>query len=224
MDGGQQLAIEYRPIGSLIPYARNARTHSTAQVALIAGSIREFGWTNPVLVDGASGIIAGHGRVLAAQMLGMRRGAGDRAWAPERNAEAGLMCWRTTGWQNRQAGTGSCWPLRSRILTTSGSILRISVLTGRDRRPLAPGCGRSARGGRAAAVPEVPVSWLGDLWCLGAHRLICRDATNSAEVVRVLDGVRPHLMVIEPPYGVDYDPDWRNRAGASETKRTGKSA
>ena len=68
---GLGLAIEHRPIGTLIPYARNARTHSEEQVALIAGSIREFGFTNPVLVDGTSGIIAGHGRVLAARKLGL---------------------------------------------------------------------------------------------------------------------------------------------------------
>ena len=61
---GTSLAIEYRPLDRLIPYARNARTHSDAQVAEIAASIREFGWTNPVLVDGANGVIAGHGRLL----------------------------------------------------------------------------------------------------------------------------------------------------------------
>ena len=67
----EPLAIEYRPIASLIPYARNARTHTEAQVALIAGSIREYGFINPVLVDGDNGIIAGHGRVLAARKLGL---------------------------------------------------------------------------------------------------------------------------------------------------------
>ena len=65
------LHVEYRPLGGLIPYARNARTHSDEQVAQIAASIREFGWTNPILVDGDNGIIAGHGRVLAARKLGM---------------------------------------------------------------------------------------------------------------------------------------------------------
>ena len=64
-------AIEWRPVEALIPYARNARTHSEAQVALIAGSIREFGFNNPVLVDDESGVIAGHGRLLAARQLGM---------------------------------------------------------------------------------------------------------------------------------------------------------
>ncbi len=70
---GASLRIEHRPIGDLIPYARNARTHSEAQVALIAGSIREYGFTNPVLVDGADGIIAGHGRVMAAGCSGCPR-------------------------------------------------------------------------------------------------------------------------------------------------------
>src|SRR5918993_1596257 len=65
------LAIAWRPLGELIPYARNPRTHSDAQVAQIAASIREFGWTNPVLIDGDNGILAGHGRVLAARKLGL---------------------------------------------------------------------------------------------------------------------------------------------------------
>ena len=65
------LTVDYRSISGLIPYARNARTHSGAQVSQIAASIREFGWTQPVLVDGANGIIAGHGRVLAARQLGI---------------------------------------------------------------------------------------------------------------------------------------------------------
>ena len=64
------LKIKYKPVADLIPYARNSRTHSDAQVAQIAASIREFGWTNPILLDGENGIIAGHGRVLAAQKLG----------------------------------------------------------------------------------------------------------------------------------------------------------
>jgi ParB-like chromosome segregation protein Spo0J len=69
----QELQVAWRPLHELIPYARNPRTHTDAQVAQIAASIREFGWTNPILVDGASGIIAGHGRVLAARQLGLDR-------------------------------------------------------------------------------------------------------------------------------------------------------
>jgi len=71
-------------------------------------------------------------------------------------------------------------------------------------------------------APEVPVSTLGDVWVLGRHRLICGDSTDAATVATVLDGVRPNLMVTDPPYGVGYDPAWRNRAGISTTERTGK--
>ena len=70
--------------------------------------------------------------------------------------------------------------------------------------------------------PAVPVSQPGDLWLLGRHRLLCGSATDPADVARLLGGVRPHLMATDPPYGVSYDPAWRNRAGASATKRTGK--
>ena len=73
LHSGLGLRLEHRPVASLIPYARNPRTHSEEQVALIAGSIREFGFANPVLVDGEDGIIAGHGRVLAARKLGLDR-------------------------------------------------------------------------------------------------------------------------------------------------------
>lgn len=71
MDGANQLVIPSRPFGALIPYARNARAHDEGHLELIAGSIREFGFSNPVLVDGANGIIAGHGRVMAARKLGL---------------------------------------------------------------------------------------------------------------------------------------------------------
>jgi DNA modification methylase len=70
--------------------------------------------------------------------------------------------------------------------------------------------------------PVVPVTRAGDLWCLGRHRLLCGDSTNPGDVARLLDGVRPHLMATDPPFGVNYDPEWRNRAGAAKTKRTGK--
>ena len=109
----EPLAIDYRPIAALIPYARNARTHSEAQVALIAGSIREFGFTNPVLVDGENGIIAGHGRVLAARKLGLDHGAGDRARRTSARRRSGPTSSPTTGSPSRPAGTASCWRWRS---------------------------------------------------------------------------------------------------------------
>lgn len=71
-------------------------------------------------------------------------------------------------------------------------------------------------------APDVAVSRSGDLWLLGKHRLICGDSTDAVTIERVLDGVRPHLMCTDPPYGVDYDPGWRNQARLSATSRTGK--
>ena len=91
------LAIAWRPLGELIPYARNPRTHSDAQVAQIAASIREFGWTNPVLVDDANGIIAGHGRVLAARKLGLES-VPVLEFAQMSEGRSERMCWPITSW------------------------------------------------------------------------------------------------------------------------------
>jgi ParB-like chromosome segregation protein Spo0J len=91
------LEIAWRPLGALIPYARNPRTHSDAQVAQIAASIREFGWTTPLLVDGENGIIAGHGRMLAARKLGLERVPVielDHMSDAQKRA-----CWRTISWR-----------------------------------------------------------------------------------------------------------------------------
>lgn len=223
MDGGGDLAIEYRSVEALIPYARNARTHSEAQVALIAGSIREYGWTNPVLVDGANGIIAGHGRVLAARKLGLARvpvieldhltEVQKRAYilADNRLAEA-------AGWDHEL--------LALEVADLSGLGIDPGAL-GFEPGEIDDLLNRDAGDPREEEVPEVPavpVSRPGDLWCLGDHRLLCGDATKAEDVARLLGGVRPHLMVTDPPYGVMYDPGWRNAAGLSATKRTGKVA
>ena len=215
------LAITYRPIGDLIPYARNARTHSEAQVALIAGSIREFGFTNPVLVDGSNGIIAGHGRVMAAGKLGMTAvpvielshlsEAQKRAYVLADNKLA-----ERAGWDVEMLA------LEVADLATLGIDLMDLGFTGRELDELLRQNGADPREDEVPPVPDVPVSRSGDVWLLGPHRLICGDATDATIVARVLNGVTPHLMVTDPPYGVSYDPEWRNRAGASETKRVGK--
>ena len=215
------LAITYRPIGDLIPYARNARTHSEAQVALIAGSIREFGFTNPVLVDGENGIIAGHGRVMAAGKLGLAAvpvielahlsEAQKRVYVLADNKLA-----ERAGWDVEMLA------LEVADLATLGIDLMDLGFSGRELDELLRQNGADPREDEVPPVPDVPVSRPGDVWLLGPHRLICGDATDATIVARVLNGVTPHLMVTDPPYGVSYDPEWRNRAGASETKRVGK--
>lgn len=221
MDGTAEIAIDYRLIGELIPYARNARTHSEAQVALIAGSIREYGFTNPVLVDGENGIIAGHGRVMAARKLGLAKvpvielahltEAQKRAYILADNKLA-----EQAGWDKELLAL-ELGDLRDMAvdLTSLGfeageldALLRAGEVDPREED--------------VPEAPAVPVSRPGDLWVLGNHRLICGDATDAATVERVLAGVQPHLMVTDPPYGVAYDPNWRNEAGAARTRRTGK--
>lgn len=209
------------PVADLVPYARNARTHSEAQVAQIAGSIREFGFNNPVLVDAEHGIIAGHGRVLAARQLGLTvvpaielahlTDAQKRAYIVADNKLA-----EQAGWDREllalELGDLGDLGIDLRDLGFDGSELDelLSHGAGDPKEEVTP------------EPPINPVSRPGDLWCLGSHRLLCGDATNPEHVERLLNGVTPHLMATDPPYGVDYDPDWRNRAGASETKRTGK--
>jgi DNA modification methylase len=215
----------YKPaqVSELVPYARNARTHSPAQVAQIAASIREFGFTNPILVDGERGVIAGHGRLLAARQLGMTQvptlelshltPAQRRAYVLADNRLA-----LSAGWDEDL--------LRVELaeLGTGGFDL---ALTGFDELEIASFLAEPSSGltdpDEVPPAPEVPISRLGDIWLLGRHRLVCGDCTDAAVVEAVLDGVRPHLMVTDPPYGVEYDPAWRNEAlTGSKTARVGK--
>ena len=217
------LAIDYRPLASLIPYARNARTHSEAQVALIAGSIREYGLTSPILVDGENGIIAGHGRVLAARKLGLDLGAGDRAGPPQRERRSAPTSSPTTGSPSRPAGTASCWRWSSASWPSSASTSRTPRLRGgRARRAARPPRARPARGGDAGAAGGPGFPSRRPLAARTASAALRQLAPTPADVARLLGGVRPHLLVSDPPFGVSYDPSWRNRAGLSATKRTGK--
>lgn len=216
------LAIDYRPLASLIPFAKNARTHSDAQVAQIAASIREFGWTNPILVDTEDGIIAGHGRLLAARKLGMDAvPVIELAGLSEAQKRALVIADNklalNAGWDEELLG------LELADLVALGFDL---ALTGFDELEIArltnPGSAGLTDPDAIPDVPEAPVSLYGDLWLLGNHRLICGDSTNAADVARVLGNVRPHLLVSDPPYGVSYDPAWRERFSDAGNLATGK--
>lgn len=213
--------VERRPLRELVPFARNARTHSERQIDQIAASMREWGWTNPVLVDEQGTIIAGHGRVEAARKLGL--------------AEAPVMV--AAGWSeakkrayviaDNQLALNAGWneEMLAAELSDLQSLAVDLDLIGFDANELSRllGSGEQVEGeDDVPNVPETPVSRPGDLWLLGGHRLLCGDATDASCVERVLGTVRPHLMVTDPPYGVEYDPAWRNEAGTSRTRRTGK--
>jgi DNA modification methylase len=209
----------------LIPYARNARTHDEQQVAQISASIREWGWTNPVLVDEDGTIIAGHGRVLAARKL--------------RISDVPVMI--AAGWSEAQK---RAYTIADNKLTLNGGwdqdLLALELgelevlgfdldLVGFSEEERASLAARMNEGlTDPDAVPDLPsnpVSRPGDLWVLGAHRLICGDSTSSQDAGRLLGQVKPHLMVTDPPYGVNYDPAWRKRAGVNlNAKKLGKVA
>ncbi len=217
----QTMEIRQTPVSDLIPYANNARTHSEAQVARIAGSIREFGFNNPVLVDGGSGIIAGHGRVLAAQKLGLETvPAIELSHLSEAQKRAYILA------DNRLAEQAG-WDAELLALEL-GELAELEVDLagiGFDGAELDALLGHGAPDPREEATPDRPidpVSRPGDLWLLGRHRVICGSATDPDTVGSVLGGVVPHLMVTDPPYGVEYDPSWRNQTGAAKTRRTGK--
>lgn len=202
----RDLKIENRPIAVLIPYARNSRTHSDAQVAQIAASIREFGWTNPVLVDGDSGIIAGHGRVLAARKLGLQEvpcieisdmtDAQKRAYVIADNKLA-----ENAGWDK------DLLALELGELKADGFDLD---LIGFDIEDLGKLLEPDAKAGLtdeddAPALADVPVTRPGDVWVCGDHRLMCGDSTSVAEVECLMDGYKADLIVTDPPYNVAYE-------------------
>ena len=209
----QQIEIEKVNVSALIPYARNPRTHADEQVVQIAASIREFGFTNPVLIDESGGIIAGHGRVMAARKIGLAEvpcirlmhltDTQKRAYVIADNKIA-----LNSGWDNEMLKlelsdlkgldfdldrTGFSMDEINALLADKGT----EGLTDPDDVP---------------EPPVEPVTRLGDVWLLGRHRLVCGDCTDPLVVDKALAGVKPHLMVTDPPYGVEYSAGWRNTA------------
>lgn len=209
--------IEQWPLDRLNPYARNARTHDDDQIAQIAASIAEFGWMQPLLVDDAGNVIAGHGRLLAARKLGLDTVPVIRA---SHLTPAQVQAYRLV--DNRLAEL-SGWNdelLAGELHALNGEGFELSLL-GFDEAELdrlmapldddadTPGhgdTGSPAGENGADAADEVPepaketVTRPGDLWRLGEHRLLCGDSTEGDCVARVMDGERAALLFTSPPY------------------------
>jgi len=202
-----------KPIEWLKPYERNARTHGDAQIEQLRGSLRKFRWTVPVLAREDGTIIAGHGRVDA----GKREGLKDcpvivaTGWSDE-------QC-RAYALADNRIALNSDWDLEILGLEAAdlaGLGVNLEDL-GFDAEELAELSGTGGHTGNtdpddAPEPPVTPVAMSGDLWALGRHRLLCGDSTKAEDTQKVLGGVKPHLMVTDPPYGVEYDPNWRNEA------------
>jgi len=195
--------VEKWKISKLIPYARNARTHSDEQVGQIAASIKEWGWTTPVLVDEQGGIIAGHGRTLAAQKLGMTevpvmvaKGWSDakkRAYVLADNKLA-----LNAGWDNEMLAIelGEIGELGFDLDLTGFSAEEIAALTPEETPP-----GLTDEDA-VPEVPEKPVTVLGDVWLLGKHRLMCGDSTSIDAVDKLMDGEKVDMCFTSPPYAL----------------------
>jgi DNA modification methylase len=192
--------IKRRKVDSLIPYARNARTHSDEQVAQIAASIKEWGWTTPVLIDEDGGIIAGHGRVMAARKLGIEE-------VPTMTA---------TGWSqaqkqayvlaDNQLPQNAEWDmdlLAVEMKDLDGDGFDLSLIGFGDDM-LANMLVEETVGltdeDAVPDVPENPVTVEGDVWILGDHRLMCGDSTSIDAVEKLMGGVKADIVVTSPPY------------------------
>ncbi|MDP5308451.1 site-specific DNA-methyltransferase [Paracoccus spongiarum] len=218
--------IEFWPIERLRPYARNAKMHGPDQVARIAASMARFGWTVPCMVGDDGELIAGHGRVLAATELGLAEVPVIRLGHLD---EAERRAYRIADNKLTELGDWDETLLRDEVAGLLADDFDLSLLGFAEDELEAllqdPDLDEGGAAEGEDEVPETPadpVSVPGDLWRLGPHRLICGDSTSADVVAKLLGDVRPLLMVTDPPYGVEYDPSWRNATGASATKRTGK--
>jgi site-specific DNA-methyltransferase (adenine-specific) len=197
--------VERRAVSDLVPYARNSRTHSDEQVAQIAASIKEWGWTVPILVDETGGIIAGHGRVLAAQRLGL----------------ADVPCMVAAGWTEAQKrayviadnklALNAGWDndmLKVELGELSGLNFDLSLVGFSDDELgtiLADKTEGLTDEDAVPEAPEQPVTVEGDVWVLGRHRLMCGDSTSIDALERLCDGQLVDMWLTDPPYNVAYE-------------------
>ena len=203
--------LDRRMVSEVIPYASNSRTHSEEQVTAIAASIKEFGFTNPVLIDEGNGIIAGHGRVLAAKKLGLTEvpvivlshltEAQRKAYVIADNKLALNAGWDLELLSIEMRGLNDAGFDLNLIGFSADEIANLLVektdgLTDPDDVP---------------ELSDVAVTKAGDVWRLGKHRLMCGASHVATDVNKLLNEVEPHLMVTDPPYGVEYDANWRDK-------------
>jgi DNA modification methylase len=203
-----KLVIKYKPIADLIPYARNSRTHSDSQVAQIAASIKEFGWTNPVLLDGENGIIAGHGRVMAAQKLGEKQVPTiELGHLDEHQKRAYIIADNklalNAGWDNEILA------LEIDNLKDAGFDLELTGFTDEELAVMNPEVIEGLTDEDAVPeVPEEPKTKLGDIYQLGNHRLMCGDSTSIDAVDKLMDGQKADMVFTDPPYGMFLNADY----------------
>lgn len=218
-------AIKKISVSDLIPYANNSRTHSDEQVLQIASSIKEFGFINPVIVDGENGIIAGHGRVMAAKKLGlMDVPCVDASHLSEAQKKAYIIA-------DNKLALNAGW---------DDDILRIELdmlteldfdlsLTGFSDEELQAICQveeiapeyEDDADGEVIEPPEEPKTKEGDVWILGKNRLMCGDSTSIDAVDKLMDGNKVDMVFTDPPYGMNLDTDYSSMKSEMFKGKTG---
>jgi DNA modification methylase len=213
--------IERWSIKKLVPYAKNPRLHTDDQVSQIANSMREFGQTQLVVVDERGEIIAGHGRIRAAEQLGWKDVAVGIAigWSSEqkrayRVADNALAL---SGVWDQQLLSGEVTDLKLggfNLNLLGFDNAELTLLTA--DRPV-----DGADPDAAPAPSPTPIVERGDLWVLGGHRILAGDATNADDVASVMDGKKAVLMTTDPPYGISYGDIANSRSRAASVRKGG---
>ena len=200
------MKITQKKVTELIPYVNNSRTHSDEQVAQIAASIKEFGWTNPILVDGTNGIIAGHGRLLAARKLGYKDVPTiELSELTETQKKAYIIADNrlalNAGWDNEMLtielndllADGFALEMLGFDPKELSALLEPEVIEGLTDEDAVPD------------VPDEPTTKLGDIYQLGKHRLMCGDSCSFIDMEKLCDGQLVDMWLTDPPYNVAYE-------------------
>jgi len=202
------IQIKEKLVSELIPYVKNSRTHSDEQVAQIAASIKEFGWTNPILIDGENGIIAGHGRLMAARKLKHDKVPTiELKDLTETQKKAYIIADNrlalNAGWDNKMLtielndllADGFALELLGFDPKELNALLEPEMVEGLTDEDAVPD------------VPDEPKTKLGDIYQLGNHRLMCGDSTSIDAVDKLMNGQKADMIFTDPPYGIGYEYD-----------------
>jgi DNA modification methylase len=215
--------VERWPLTRIKPYPKNPRQHPETQIRLLANIFEKYGPDQPIVVDEKGVILKGHGRLLAAQQANMlefpvirRKGlsAAQKIAIRLHDNQIQLL----SEWDNELLGIEI-----SELQAVDFDLAELGFSDNELFRLLNHTTGLTDPEEAPEPVPD-PYVKVGEFWQLGHHRLICGDCTQADAVDRLLGGTKPHLMVTDPPYGVDYDPDWRNRAHRPDGKPYSASA